>query len=63
MLPTTIEEADVTEVTDVLPEVRVPVEVVEIVDEPTVTDTTVVPEAIPVPDTVLPTAIEEADVT
>ena len=32
-------------------------------DEPTVTATTVVPEAIPVPDTVLPTTIEEADVT
>ena len=33
------------------------------VDEPTVTATTVVPEAIPVPDTVLPTTIEEADAT
>ena len=33
------------------------------VDKPTVTATTVVPEAIPVPDTVLPTTIEEADDT
>jgi len=32
-------------------------------DVPTVTATTVVPEAIPVPDTVLPTTIEEAGVT
>ena len=46
MLPTTIEEADVTDATDVLPEVRVPVDVVS--------EVTVLAE------TASPTAIKEA---
>ena len=46
---TTLDEADDTDVTVVLPEVRVPVEV----------DT----EGMPVPVVVLPTTIEEAEVT